>query len=190
MKKILFALLCLSMVTLNTHARKKKHVSTKRPKLGYNVFTTHHCKTLRRRRPRPFILVLVDGEPLIDSIQQCMHDARLKSAVISGTVGTLEKVTISYYDRDEKKKYLDRYFKGPFELLTLNGNVTWINNHVNPRVHVHTTLGQRNYSLIGGHLKKATVAMSTEILITPFSTQFIRYPVKDHDELFFIQGER
>lgn len=159
-------------------------------KLGRNVYTLHDCKRLRHWRPHPFLLVLYQDDPLIDSIQQCMHDARLKSAVISGTVGTLENVTISYYDRDEKKKFLDRFFKGPFELLTLNGNVTWIHKRPNPSVHLHTTLSQRNYSLIGGHLKKATVAVNAEILIQPFTTRFVRYPMKDMDELYTIRDER
>lgn len=158
-------------------------------KLGHNVYTVHDCKRLRHWRPHPFLLVLYKDEPLLDSIQQCMHDARLKSAVISAGIGTVENVTISYYDRDDKKKFLDRYFKGPFELLTLTGNVTWIHHHPNPQVHVHTTLAQRNYALIGGHLKKATVSVNAEMLITPFNTQFIRYPEKALKEIYLIKNE-
>lgn len=158
-------------------------------KIGRNVYTVHDCKRLRHWRPHPFLLVLYKDEPLIDSIQQCMHDARLKSAVISSGIGTLNNVTLSYYDKDDKKKFLDRYFKGPFELVTLTGNVTWNHKHPNPQVHIHATLGRRNYSVIGGHLKDAMVTVNAEMLIRPFSTRFVRYPDPDLDEIFLIGNE-
>lgn len=158
-------------------------------KLGHNVYTVHDCKRLRHWHPHPFLLVLYKDEPLIDSIQQCIHDAKLKSAVISSGIGTLDNVTISYYDKDDKKKFLDRFFKGPFELVTLTGNITWNHNRPNPQVHLHATLGQRNYSVIGGHLKDAMVTVNAEILVSPFSTRFVRYPDQELDEIFLIENE-
>lgn len=157
-------------------------------RLGHNVFTTNNCFLLKRRSLKPFVLVLYRGQDLLPSLLRCAHEGHLKSVVFSGAVGALENVTISYYDRDDKKAYLKKFFKGPYELISLNGNMAWIKN--DPMIHAHASLGTRDYHLFGGHVAKATVAVTTELLVTPFSSRFERLNVKGHPQLFLIQNEK
>jgi predicted DNA-binding protein with PD1-like motif len=54
---------------------------------------------------------------------------------------------------------------GPFELLSLEGNVFPSDGEGEPIIHLHVMLGSPSGSVMGGHLLKATVFTTTEIVI-------------------------
>ncbi len=55
--------------------------------------------------------------------------------------------------------------KGPFELLSLEGNIFPSEGDRKPIIHVHVMLGSPSGSVMGGHLFKATIFTTTEIFI-------------------------
>src|SRR5262249_269445 len=75
-------------------------------------------------------------------------------------------VQLGYYDL-HKKDYIRKTFDDEdYELLALNGNISL--KDMLPYVHVHTALGRSDFSLFGGHMFEAVVAVTAEIYITPF----------------------
>lgn len=112
---------------------------------------------------RPFILALNMGEDLFSSILRCANDARLKSATISG-LGTLDDVTVAYYNLTTKR-YQEKVFHGMFELVSLNGNITTLDDEL--FIHIHAALGDEKYQVFGGHIMNGTVGPACEITITP-----------------------
>lgn len=113
----------------------------------------------------PFILVIHRGEQIIETILNCVQALEILSASISG-LGALENPTIAYFNL-HTKKYQDKNFSGIFELISLNGNIARAedSSYIS---HVHVTLGNENYQVIGGHLQKAVVGVTAEITFIPF----------------------
>lgn len=118
----------------------------------------------------PFILIVHKGESLIETILKCAQAINLKAASLSG-LGALENPTIAYYNLNSKE-YQNKLFPGDFELTSLNGNLTkaedeWV-------AHIHVTLGDEDYRVIGGHLQNAVVSITTEITVIPFQNPIVR----------------
>lgn len=128
-----------------------------------SLVDSKNCSQLENT-DKPFILVLQKGENLFEGILRCAEAIKLKSASISG-LGALDDVTVAYYDLN-KKEYLTRVFKGMYELISLNGNISLVDGK--PFLHIHAALGTEEYQVIGGHIMDATVGPAAEISIIPF----------------------
>lgn len=128
-----------------------------------------NCHQLKNTKD-PFILVLELGDDLFASILACAKAINLPSASISG-LGALDDVTVAYYDLPSKS-YETKLFHGMFELISLNGNITTVDNE--PFVHIHAALGTREYDVVGGHIMSATVGPSAEITVIPLPSQIKR----------------
>lgn len=118
----------------------------------------------------PFILVLKRGEPVTDSITRCASAAKIKAASING-IGSVEKPTIAFYNLD-RKRYQYKNLLGNYELTSLNGNITLFDGK--PFSHLHATLADEQYNVIGGHFNEAFVLGTVEITITPLKSPIVR----------------
>lgn len=119
---------------------------------------------------KPFILVLKKGENISDAILQCVQDAAIPSATLSG-LGALESPTLSYFNHDTKK-YQEKTLPGVLELVALSGNVTESNGK--KISHLHVALSDEHYQMIGGHLAKATIGATAEIVVVPLKNKLIK----------------
>jgi predicted DNA-binding protein with PD1-like motif len=54
---------------------------------------------------------------------------------------------------------------GPFELLSLEGNIFPSEIDGNPIIHLHVMLGSPSGGVMGGHLSQATIFTTAEIVI-------------------------
>lgn len=112
------------------------------------------------------ILVVLDrGQNLVQALTEVVIAQHIRGGHITG-IGAVMDVQLGYYDL-HKKDYIRKTFSDEdYELLALNGNVT-LREGV-PYVHVHTAVGRSDFSVFGGHLFEAVVAVTAEIYITPF----------------------
>jgi predicted DNA-binding protein with PD1-like motif len=117
-----------------------------------------------------YFLRIDKGEEVISSIVNFAADNKIPSAVITG-IGALTDVTLGYFDQ-KQKQYLKRTFKDIYEMLSLSGNVSYLDDK--PMVHAHVILGRPDYTLIGGHLFSGIVAVTGEIYIKAFEDKFNR----------------
>ena len=129
-----------------------------------------HSGHLVANTEKPFILALKIGENLFESILRCADAANIKSATISG-LGALDDVTVAYYHL-KLKQYQTKLFHGMYELVSLNGNITFVEGK--RFIHIHAALGTENYDIIGGHIMDATVGPSAEISIVPLNNTIER----------------
>lgn len=132
---------------------------------------------LLKNTTRPFILVMKRGDNLVKSIVDCADAANLSSASLSG-LGAIQKPTLGYFNWDTKD-YRFKIFPGVFELTSLNGNIGFVDGK--RFAHIHVTLGNDQYNVIGGHLKDATVGVTAEITIIPLQTYFERTHKKNNN---------
>ncbi len=122
----------------------------------------------------PFILNLNRGENLFEGILHCAEQVGLHAASLSG-LGALEDPSVAFYHLDIKQ-YDTKMFKGIFELVSLNGNVSFVNNkHF---AHIHAALGKADHSLFGGHLMDGKVGVVAEITIIPLVAPIERHLVE------------
>jgi predicted DNA-binding protein with PD1-like motif len=109
-------------------------------------------------------LVRVDrGEELVASILEVAARHDLGSGVVLA-IGALENVELGFYVLDEKR-YLRRTLPGMHELLSLQGNLARLDGE--PALHAHVVLGARDFSTLGGHLFRGSVAVVAEVVILP-----------------------
>ena len=120
---------------------------------------------------QPFVLVLSSGDSLIESITQCAKDAKLMGALVSG-LGQLHNPILAYFSSDPHAKPTLTKFSGFYELASLNGNVT--NNSGKYYTHLHTTLADKKFNGIAGHVNDAKVGLTAEITIVPLSAPLER----------------
>ena len=112
------------------------------------------------------ILVVLDkDQPVVSTLTEIVMAHKIKGGHITG-IGALKDVQLGYYEI-HKKDYIRKTFSDEdFELIALNGNITLRDQ--TPYVHVHTALGRSDFSVFGGHMFEARVAVTAEIHITPF----------------------
>lgn len=123
------------------------------------------------------LMVIVDkGMKLVETLTEVARTRQIKGGRISG-VGALEQVQLGYYELHDKTYIRKTFDQGDYELISLNGNITLKGGE--PYVHVHTTIGDRNFQVFGGHLFEAVVAVTAEVHILPLGVFPERQPVKE-----------
>lgn len=111
---------------------------------------------------RTFALVFEAGDSAMDLLRAFAVQERLSGAQFTG-IGAFSAVTLGYFDW-EKKDYVGRGFDEQVEVASLTGDVARGPDDA-PVIHVHCVLGRRDYSAVAGHLLKATVRPTLELVL-------------------------
>jgi predicted DNA-binding protein with PD1-like motif len=93
-------------------------------------------------------------------LQACARHSLECGFVVSG-IGMLEDPELGFLT--SPGNYDHRQFTGRFELLNLSGNIA--QHEGQAHAHLHVTLGNPDYTLLGGHLFAATVGVTVEVLL-------------------------
>ena len=125
------------------------------------------------------------GEDLFGRLGEVVKENGMERAVVISAIGSLcdvafrdLKTGIDLPCNVTKTNLMEEY--GPFELLTLEGNVVPLVGEFgdmkdgDPVIHLHCTLGTAYGSLFGGHLFQATVFTTTEIFLAEVKDSQVR----------------
>lgn len=112
---------------------------------------------------RTFALVFESGDSVMELLKAFAAKEKLAGAQFTA-IGAFRSVTLGYFDWD-KKEYLGRDFAEQMEVASLTGDVA-LGTDGAPAIHVHCVLGRRDYSAVAGHLLKATVRPTLELVLT------------------------
>ena len=82
-------------------------------------------------------------------------------AEISGP-GAVNDFTVGAFNT-ETKQYFSNTFKGIYEILSLTGTLT--TKEGKPYLHVHFVAGDEKGHVVGGHLNRATISATAEIIV-------------------------
>ena len=102
------------------------------------------------------------GELINEKLLEVAIEENLTSAWING-LGALTNIEIAYYDI-KQKIYIKKKFNSHYELLSLIGNISLVENK--PFVHTHITFSNTNYKVFGGHLFDAEITAAGEFFIS------------------------
>lgn len=108
------------------------------------------------------ILVLEQGEDIVEQVTAIAQKQNGKFGTVSG-IGACQGVELNFYNL-ETQTYEKRAVKEPLELISLLGNISHVDDK--PFAHLHATFGTNQYQTLSGHLTKAIVSATAEIVIT------------------------
>ena len=121
------------------------------------------------------IVVRIDrGEEILDKIKEISLKENIKLASVSA-LGATNDFTVGVYKVDEKKYYSNE-FKGNFEIVSLTGTINTMNGEF--YTHIHMSAGNEKGEVFGGHLNRAMVSATCEMIINIIDGEVDRY----HDE--------
>ena len=113
---------------------------------------------------------LMPDEDLFAGLKRIAQDHRIERGVILSAIGSLKNVVFRNVKlntvlpvRSENTQEIEE--AGPFELLSLEGNLFPSESEGEPVIHLHVMLGSPSAGVLGGHLFKAVIFSTTEIVI-------------------------
>lgn len=101
------------------------------------------------------------GEEILEKLKEIALKENIKLAGVSA-LGATNDFTVGVYKVDEKKYYSNE-FKGNFEIVSLTGTVNTMNGEFYS--HIHMSAGSDRGEVFGGHLNKAVVSATCEMII-------------------------
>ena len=109
------------------------------------------------------IYVSIDKGELVNDklLLEVAKIEKLNSGWING-LGAISDIEIGYWDI-EKKIYIKKYFDEDYELLSLIGNISLVNNE--SFIHTHISFSNTEFKVFGGHMFDAKVIAAAEFCI-------------------------
>jgi uncharacterized protein len=110
---------------------------------------------------RTFAVVFDTDDDVLEELLAWARSQRLSSASFTG-IGAFRSVTLGFFDL-ETRDYIRIPIDDQVEVLALTGNVALADGE--PKVHAHVVVGRRDGTAEGGHLMKARVRPTLELVV-------------------------
>ena len=118
------------------------------------------------------IIARIDkGEEILEKVKEIALKENIKLASISA-LGAVNDFTVGVFKTDEKK-YYSNSFQGYFEITSLTGTINTMNGEF--YIHIHMSAGNEKGEVFGGHLNRAVVSATCEMVITIIDGSVDRY---------------
>ena len=108
-----------------------------------------------------FVVRLDVGDEIISCLTELQAAERFGFAQVTG-LGAADEVEIGVFDT-VAKAYHGNAFRGTFEITNLTANLTMMDGK--PYVHAHMTFGDGEGRAYGGHLTRARISATGELLV-------------------------
>ena len=123
------------------------------------------------KRYNDTILLRLDkGDEIIASIKKVAETEKITAAEISG-IGATNDLTVGVFD-PKIKKYNEFCYFDDSEITSIVGNICMVEN--NSYVHAHITCASGKGEVIGGHLLRAVISLTAEIVIRSLPANLTR----------------
>lgn len=116
------------------------------------------------------VIRILSGEDVIESIKNVVNIEHIASGTISG-IGSVKQVDLELFNSLDKINSR-KEFRGDFEIVSLCGNISSLNDQ--PFIHLHMSISDNKFYTYGGHLTKAVVSSTAEIIINVINGQLNR----------------
>lgn len=127
---------------------------------------------MKYQRFEQTIIVRMDkGEDIVEQVKNVALKEKIKLASISA-LGAINEFTVGVFKTKEKKYYANE-FKGDFEIVSLTGTINTMNDEYYS--HMHLSTGNDQGQVFGGHLNKAIVSATCEMVIQIINGEVDRY---------------
>ncbi len=132
-----------------------------------------------------YAIILSSGDEVSACLTAFAREAGLQAASFKA-IGAFERATLAFFDW-EAKSYLPIEVNEQVEVASLTGDVA-IGPDGQPALHIHAVLGRRDGSAVAGHLQKAHVRPTLEVILTE-SPAYLRKKLDPEVGLALIKPE-
>ena len=113
------------------------------------------------------------GEEILEQLKVICLKEGVKLASVSA-LGAVDDFTVGVYKVDEQKYYAN-HFQGAYEIVSLTGTVNTMDGEY--YAHLHMSAGNDRGEVFGGHLNRAVISATCEMVISVIDGEVDR--VKD-----------
>lgn len=114
-----------------------------------------------RRFENTIVMRIDKGEEILEKVKEVAIRENIKLASISA-LGATNDFTVGVF-KTEEKKYYSNTFSGDFEIVSLTGTINTMNGEFYS--HLHMSAGDSEGKVFGGHLNRAVVSATCEMVI-------------------------
>jgi predicted DNA-binding protein with PD1-like motif len=120
-------------------------------------------KLLNRGPERTYAVVLETGEDPIECLTRFARDEKLDCARFTA-IGAFANALLGFFDL-QRKEYEQIAVDQQTEVLSIVGDIALGAAGGKPQLHAHAVLGKRDGSACGGHLIRASVRPTLEVML-------------------------
>lgn len=121
------------------------------------------------------IIVRIDkDEEILEQVKELALKENIRLAAVQA-LGATNSFTVGVYNVAEKKYYANT-FSGSFEIVSLTGTINTMNGAF--YTHLHMSAGNDKGEVFGGHLNRAVVSATCEMIVSVIDGEADRY----HDD--------
>jgi len=102
------------------------------------------------------------GEEILEQLQAMAEQEHITLASVQA-LGAVNDFTVGVFNTAEKK-YYSNHFTGTYEIVSLTGTVTTKDGAF--YAHLHMSAGDDKGLVVGGHLNRAMVSATCEMVVT------------------------
>ena len=125
-----------------------------------------------RRFENTCIVRIDPGEEILEQVKVLAEREHIKLATVQA-LGAINDFTVGVFDTAEKKYYAN-HFQGLYEIVSLWGTINTMNGDF--YCHLHMSAGDDKGHVVGGHLNRAVVSATAEIIINVIPGEIDRQP--------------
>ncbi|MBO5952857.1 MAG: DNA-binding protein [Oscillospiraceae bacterium] len=114
-----------------------------------------------KRFDNTVIARLDKGEEILEQLEVISRQENIKLASISA-LGATNDITVGVF-RTGEKKYYANHFTGDMEIVSLTGTVSTMDGKY--YAHLHMSAGDEKGHVFGGHLNRAVISATCEMVI-------------------------
>jgi len=118
-----------------------------------------------RKFKEAYVLRLDPGEEVLTGLKKLAEEEKITLAAVSG-LGAVNDIEVGVYYTQEKA-YHSNTFTGYYEITSLTGTITEKDGEV--YLHLHLSAGDKEGHVVGGHLNRAVISATAEIVVFPIS---------------------
>ena len=119
-----------------------------------------------------YVMRLDPGDEIVEKVIWLAAVEQIKLATVTG-LGAVDNVALGIYSPDTKQ-FKANMIHADFEIVSLTGTITTQKNR--PYAHLHMAVGALSARVFGGHLNRAVVSASAELVIQPIPGEIDRQP--------------
>ncbi len=119
-------------------------------------------KRLQSDRETTYAIIFDTGDEVISGLTSVAKEYQLDASHFTA-IGAFQAATLGYFNM-ETKEYDEIPISEQVEVLSLVGDVAL--NEGEPKIHAHVVVGRQDGTTRGGHILKATVRPTLEVILT------------------------
>ena len=102
------------------------------------------------------------GEEILEQVREIALKEEIGLASVQA-LGAINSFTVGVFKTDEKK-YMANEFEGSYEIVSLTGTITTMSGDV--YCHLHMSAAGEDGLVVGGHLNRAVISATGELVVT------------------------